>query len=156
MPNQSISTLADELMKREVARDPNQFKPQSFDLGLQSSGQSMKPIDPHKLATIGGLADAASTYAFLKQGRAKESNAMMGFTGGHPEMTALGALGGLAATKGITALTRKFSPKLADALAANLGTLQSAYAVSNLGLGRGIDSSNDYQQAMTHKVIKGQ
>lgn len=144
-------------MKRELAKDPEQFKPKPFDLGLEPSGMpEIKAIDPHTLATIGGLADAATTYGFLKSGRAKESNAMMGFAGGNPEATALGALGGLAASKGLTHLIGKFSPRIADALAANLGTLQSSYAVSNLGIGRGIKASRDYQNAMTNKVIKGQ
>lgn len=150
-----ISDLADELLRRELNRDPEQFKEKKFDLGLDSNGSEMKPISPDKLHTIGGLADAASTYAFLKRGKAKEGNALMGFAGGHPEVTALGALGGLAATKGITALIRKVNPKVADAVSANLGALQSAYSVSNLGIGRGIKSSRDYQNSMINKVIEG-
>ncbi len=157
MPHQSIGGLGEELMKRQLAEDPEQFKPKSFNLGLETYDSSTKPVDPHRLATIGGLADAASTYAFLKRGKAKESNALMGFAGGNPEATALGALGGLAASKGITALVNKFNPRLADALAANLGALQTSYAVGNLGLSRsGINSSRDYQNAMIHKVVKGQ
>jgi hypothetical protein len=152
---QSIGALGDELMKRELARDPEQFNAArpKFDLGLQS-GPSISPIDPHRLATIGGLADAASTYYFLKRGTGREGNAMMGFANNNPEMTALGALGGLAASKGVTSLIKRFSPRAADAIAANLGALQSAYAVSNLDPSR--RSSQAYQNAMTNKVIKGQ
>lgn len=146
MADQSIGALGEELMKREVQRDPEQFKQQPMQPRQTSS------INPHTLATIGGLADAASTYLMLKRG-GNEGNSMLGFTNNHPGMTALGALGGLAASKGVTALAKKFSPKLADALAANLGTLQTAYAVGNINSSH--DSSRDYQNAMTNKVIQG-
>jgi hypothetical protein len=154
MPDQSIGALGEQLLQREMARDPEQFK-QPITPAPKRSGMS-----PQTLATIGGLADAASTYYSLKTGRGRETNALLGATNSHPEMTALGALGGLAASKGITSLINRFSPRAADAVAANLGALQSAYAVGNLNLtrarGGGNNPSVDYQRTMTDKVIKGQ
>lgn len=146
----AIAELARVVLEREMAKDPEQFR-----VPLMPASQS-GGLSPDALATIGGLADAASTYAFLKRGRAKEGNALVGFTNHHPEATTLAAIGGLATTKGITALLRKVSPAAADAVAANLGALQLSYAVGNLGLTRStLRSSEDYQRAMVNKVVTG-
>lgn len=154
MPDQPIGALGEELLRREMERDPEQFKQP-----IQPTPRKEGGLSPGMLHTIGGLADAATTYAFLKRGSGRESNQLVGFTNQHPEATALAALGGLAATKGLTHLIGKFSPRAADAVSANLGALQSAYSVGNLGLTRargGNNSSRDYQRIMTDKVIKGQ
>ncbi len=149
--------MAEQAMQQQLAENPEQFRERGVVVDVRGAGE-MTPISPGALSMIGGLADAASTYYFLKRGQGSEGNALLGATRGHPEATALGALGGLAATKGVTALVRKVSPRLAEALAANLGALQAAYAVTNMGLTRsrgGNASSREYQNAMTHKVING-
>jgi len=89
-------------------------------------------MSPHTLATIGGLADAASTYAFMKHGHNRELNPVVNaIAKGNPEMTGLTAAGGLLATKGLTHLIGKKWPKLADALAANLGAQQLGLGIHN-------------------------
>lgn len=157
MADQTIAQLAEELMRREMATNPGQFKTSKKPVDFQDN--AMVPIDADTLGTIGGLADAASTYYFLKRGTGSETNALIKGTNNHPEATALAALGGLAASKGVTALLRKFNPKLAEAVAANLGNLQTQYAISNMGLkslprGSG-GSSGEYQRKMTALAMRG-
>lgn len=126
MPDQPISELAYVLMERELAKDPNQFKQKPLPTG-DSGGMS-----PQTLATLGGLVDAASTYTFLKRGTHNEGNPMINMiSGGSPEMGGLAALGGLAASKGVTHLIGKKWPRVADAIAANLGALQLGYGTHN-------------------------
>jgi hypothetical protein len=148
----TIEQAARELLARQMRENPDRFKTRKSSV----IGKGDDTMSPDTLATIGGLADAASTYYFTKTGKAKESNALIGFTDSHPEATALAALGGLAASKGITALLRKVSPKLADAVASNLGAMQLAYGVGNMRMGptRGRGASIAYQDTMTRKAIK--
>jgi hypothetical protein len=125
--------LMRELGQREVERDT-----QAREWQLPPAWRADTPapdgggaISPELLHTLGGLADAASTYYFLKRGTGREANPMLNMTSNHPEATALGALAGLGITKGAAHLLRKLSPRLADAAAANLGAEQLALAVSN-------------------------
>lgn len=128
-----MDSLQDQMMAEllvRMERDPSAFRreaPQPPD----------RPwLTPDRLHTIGGLADAASTYGIHKFGRGRESNRLVsGLSGGSPERMGLAALGGLAASKLALALLRKKWPGLADALAANLGAEQVALAVSNLNPG---------------------
>jgi hypothetical protein len=157
---ETIEQMARELLDQQIRENPKQFIQKK---GVPTRDGSMKPIDPNTLATIGGLADAASTYYFTKSRKAPESNALIGFTGSHPEATALAALGGLAASKGITALLRKVSPKLANAVAANLGAMQLSYSVGNINADtsqnrwpRGFNktTSGEYQRVMQDNVTR--
>lgn len=126
MGEQPISELAAALMNREMAKNPGQFKTAT------PSVRAEKGISPHTIATIGGLMDAASTYAFMKRGTAKESNPLVNMIANqHPELTGLTAIGGLLATKGLTKLIGKKWPGVADALAANLGAEQMALGTHN-------------------------
>jgi hypothetical protein len=157
MADQTISALAEELLRRELATNPEQFKPKPFNLGLPDNIDiEMKPISPGTLALIGGLADAATTYNFLKRRTGTESNAILGFTNNHPEATGAMALAGFLAARLANKGIRKLNPKVADAITANLGALQTAYAVGNIGTTRGGQgSSYEYQDKMTEKVING-
>jgi hypothetical protein len=153
---QHIREVASEIIDGMMRRDPEQFKTKpGLDLGHESSGGvgDMKAISPDLLATIGGAADAASTYAFLKRGTGTEGNAMLKGTNNHPEATALAALGGLAATKALTKLIKRVSPRAADALAANLGNLQLGYAVGNLSL-ENEGASSRYQRTMQADAVE--
>lgn len=142
-----IQELAKHEMSRQLEKDPSQFKAPVSPL------PDKKPwLTPEKLATVGGLTDAASTYYFLKAGKGKESNAMLGFTNNHPEATMLGALGGLGLSKAATAVIRRLSPKAADAIAANLGALQLSYGMGNTMPDR-IHSSSRHYQAMMQRVM---
>jgi len=124
-----ISDLASALLDRKMQENPDQFKTAiSRPVDRSESGMS-----PHTLATIGGLADAASTYAFMKRGNMRETNPLVNaIAKGNPEMTGLTAIGGLLATKGLTHLIGKKWPKAADAIAANLGAQQLGLGVHNL------------------------
>ena len=144
----AISAIAETLLKRKMAAPPAVFAPQS----PRTAAKESKPISPGMLATLGGLADAASTYAFMKTGRGVEQNPLVrGVAGSSPEKTGLAALGGLAATKGLTALLRKKWPRFADAIAANLGAEQLALAAHNTRIAAGekpgIGSFSAYRRA---------
>jgi hypothetical protein len=154
-----VNELMQELVKREVearaAEDAGrQWQlPPAWHANLPVP-QDMQAVSPGMLHTLGGLADAASTYAFTKRGTGRESNPALNFTKGNPEATGLAALGGLAVSKGATALLRKLSPKLADAVSANLGAQQLGMAVNNLDDRRSLSSFNRYGQAMAHNAIR--
>jgi hypothetical protein len=125
MPD-SISQFAEELMRREMARNADQFRE------VRPVDRSGGGMSPHALATIGGLADAASTYAFMKRGTGREANgAVTAIAGTHPTATALTAIGGMLATKAATKAIGKKYPRLAAMLAANLGAEQLSLAVAN-------------------------
>ena len=114
-------------MQREIDQNPEQFKTRVAE-PQQKSGE----ISPKKLATIGGLLDAASTYAFLKKGTAKEANPMItAIAGDSPEATLGTSLGGLLLSKALTGLVGKKYPRVADAMAANMGASQMALGVDN-------------------------
>jgi hypothetical protein len=151
-----MNELFDELVKREVERrvTENQWPQQPAWHANVQVPQEARALSPGTMHTIGGLADAASTYAFLKRGTGRESNPALNFTGGRPAATGLAALGGLAATKAATALLRKIAPSAADAVSANLGAQQLGMAVNNLDARRSQSSFNRYGQAMTHNAIR--
>lgn len=137
----AISALAQEVMQRELARDPEQFK-----VDVPAQPKPEKTISPQHLATIGGLADAASTYAFMKRGTARESNPIARAMGGNsPERTALAAIVGLLATKAATGFIGKKFPKVADALAANLGAQQLSLATHNTANTFGLNETKKRQ-----------
>ena len=153
---QSIGALGDELMKREMARDPEQFKPKPFDLGLQSGPDMGSPMSPETGATLGSLADAASTYSFLKRGTGHEANAVMKHFGQHPEGTALGLIGtGLAMKAGRHLLRRGGMNGLADILAGVQGGNQMGIAAQNLRAGRGEGNSERVTGNRFNSMISG-
>lgn len=129
MGDQPISDLATILMQRELEKNPEQFKIKQERL----VDRSEPGMSPHTLATLGGLLDAASTYTFMKRGTHKEANPIIrGLAGNNPELTGLTSLGGLLATKLGTKLVGKKWPKIADAIAANLGAEQLGLGAQNI------------------------
>jgi hypothetical protein len=77
MADSTISQLAEELLKRELASNPEQFKPKSFDLGLPKNPDNSKEIDLTLLSRLAAIADAGGTYLGTKRGLASENNAVV-------------------------------------------------------------------------------
>lgn len=120
-----VAELAHELMQREIQRNPAQFE-----RPVSGSPAPKTPLNPETLALIGGLSDAASTYAFLKRGSGHEQNAM--WKGMGPATTAASVAGAALGAKAIRALLRKAGKgKLADALASVQGANQIGLAALN-------------------------
>jgi hypothetical protein len=129
----SIAALAQELMKREVMERPAQFnRPSSgIDLGLNPA-IDVEPINPELGAVVGGLADAASTFSFLKRGTGKEGNAMWNGAKNSPGKTAAGVAASSLAAAGLRHLLRKKGHgKLADLIAGIMGGQQVGLAAQN-------------------------
>jgi hypothetical protein len=141
----TIADLAEELLQRELAAHPERFAPEPR---RSPDGPSRPMLSPEQLALVGGVADAASTYYFLKRGMGAEGNRLLGATNSQPVQTAMGALLGMAGTKVARDLIRKKFPAVADALAANQGAQQLALAVTNIDPSKPA-SMREYRAAMT-------
>ena len=127
MPAKPISAIALEELNKALKENP-MFSKAAKVTRPKPNG----PMSPDTLHTIGGLADAAGTYYFMKRGTGVESNPLVtAIAGTSPARTGLAALGGLAATKGLKRLIGKKWPRVADALAANLGAEQLALGFNN-------------------------
>lgn len=133
IPNdKTISALAEELLKRELEKNADFGREKLFSLGMDAS-QGMIPLTPDQALLLGSLADAATTYTFLKRGKGTESNALIGFTKNHPEATAAASLGGTAASMGVKKLLERAGhKKLADMIGGGLGGYQFGVAMNNL------------------------
>jgi hypothetical protein len=147
----SIDALAKELMAREVNERPAQFdKRPALDLGLPPRSD-VTPINPEAAALMGGLADAASTFSFLKRGTGVESNAM--HQQGDPLKTAASvAIAALLGSGGRHILRKMGHPKIADLIAGAMGGQQMGLAAQNLqsDLRGGFTQASD--DAVTSKV----
>jgi hypothetical protein len=98
----------------------------------QSTAPSSASLDPYLVSMLGGLADTASTHAFLKRGTATEDNALVSGLAKHPNvMTAVGAATNIALPLLLKKTLGKKWPKIAEALAANQGALQMGYGALN-------------------------
>lgn len=127
-----IEALAQELLKREIAKDPNQYKAPM----AESRPAPERKLSPGMLAVLGGIADTASTYAFAKTGQGREDNpALAGIKS--PGKLAVASMGGLLASRLAAKLLGKVSPAAADALSANLGAEQLGLAVTNTNIAAG-------------------
>ena len=125
-----IEALARELLSRqmEVREAPDQRPMWALDRTLIPA----TTIGTEKAAMIGGLADAASTYSFLKRRTAQEENAMFAGAKNSPLKTALAVATGAAAGMGARALLRQMGFKrLADMLAGTQGAHQMGLAAQN-------------------------
>ena len=125
-----IEALARELLSRqmEVREAPDQTPMWALDRILIPA----TPIGTEKAAMIGGLADAASTYSFLKRGTGVEENAMFGGAQNSPAKTALGVAGSAVGMMAARALLRRTGFKrLADMLAGTQGAHQIGLAAQN-------------------------
>lgn len=87
----------------------------------------MEALSPETTHLLGGLMDAGGTYMGMKMKRGKEGNSVINAVANqNPEATGAMALGGFLGSKLLAHLIRKKSPKVADALQANLGAEQMA------------------------------
>lgn len=118
--------LVQRVVQQQMLKEPTAVDPKpAFELGLPKSPNLNPAMSPEKLHTLGALADMTGTYFGLHNHKASEANPMLQHGGALG--AGLGLVAQLGVTKGITGLTRKFiSPKLADAIAANLGSQQMA------------------------------
>lgn len=114
--------LTQELISRYTKGSPLTSEPAPEPLATPST------ISPKNALILGGLADAASTYGFLKNGSGVEDNAMVGFAKNSPIGTGLAAAGGTLGALLIHKLLSKKMPKLADTLAGGLGGYQTTLA----------------------------
>jgi hypothetical protein len=127
MPD-SISTLAEELMHRELAKNPDQFK-----AAVPPTPVNRQSLHPELLALIGSLADAGSTYSFLKRGTGVEDNMAFAGANNRPFKTAAGVAGSALGSMGGRWLLRKAGFKgIADLLARHGGGQQLGLAGQNL------------------------
>lgn len=121
--------LTQEMIQR-VIKEP---EPKEFDLGLEK-GPEFSTISPDLALLMGGLADAGSTYNFLKNKTGTESNAIAAKLGNNqPGKTAALAAGTTLGTLLLKKLLEKKFPKVADTLAGGLGGYQMTVAADNLG-----------------------
>jgi hypothetical protein len=76
---QSISTLAEELLQREMQQNPDSFKPKARPewMAPQTSSPEVKPINPEIAALMGSAVDGFGTYKMLKEGVGTEGNPML-------------------------------------------------------------------------------
>lgn len=145
-----IALTAQDLMAHEVARDPNQFRAPVVSV---PSGRSS--LDPELVALLGGIADAGSTYSFLKRGTGSEGNPIYKGLGNNPLATASSVFGSSLALKGLRSLMRRGGSKwdaVADILAATEGNARLGVAANNLRL---VPRSNDAEQAYQDQINSG-
>jgi hypothetical protein len=130
MPN--LNDLAQEVLMREMAAHPEQYQPKA----PLAASRPERTIDPEIAALLGGTADAASTYAFLKAGAGTEGNPILrGAFQHHPLKTALGVGAGSLGLMALRNLLRskggKTGSAIADLLASQQGAEQMGLAAAN-------------------------
>jgi hypothetical protein len=147
--NEMIQRAVQQEMQRQAAALPPAWHSDT------PASAPNTPLSPTAALIGGGIADAASTYAFLKQRTGTEDNAMFGGMNNSPAGVASTLLATTAGAYGLKKLLDHFGLKrLTDVVAGNLGSTQAALAATNLGLGRtyGIASTNDLlRDGVTHK-----
>lgn len=144
-----------ELMKRAVAEHAQLVDPPARQSSPQTSAS--QPMRPESMALVGGLADAASTYAMLQSGTGREGNPLYAGLHDNPIATGAGVVGSVLVNKLIRALVRKKFPGLADAMAANQGREQLGLAAANTAHSLNgppyMSSQDDYLNAMSRFQI---
>jgi len=149
MPLEIKDELIQELLKRQEMAD--RFAPES-----EPSAPEQSTLSPTQALLTGGLADALSTYTFLKQGNRTEDNALLGGLNNKPLPTAVAAGGTTLAMLLLQRLLAKKAPKLADTLAGGLGAYQTGLAAGNLDMdNRGSATSSEATNDMLADVVTG-
>lgn len=123
--------LMDQLIQRELKQSKaiEEFMPKP-----PAPSPPTKPLNPKVAMLLGGAADAASTYKFLKDGSGRESNPMFSYFNGRPwAVIPTAAAAGLGYNT-LHSLIKKKSPKVADTIAGLLGGHQMALAGHNVAL----------------------
>lgn len=125
MPLEIKDELLAELLKRQMDEQDMQerFAPRQAEPPVRPTD-----MDPKMLALLGGIADGATTYKFMRQGDGTEENALL--SGRGPVTTGVGAAlaGGVGATLLARALKNKVPQGVIDAILANLGATQTTLA----------------------------
>lgn len=128
MPLNVDPELLNELVKRQVMEQQmdERFAPREA-----SSPVLPTTMSPSTLSVLGGIADGATTYQFLKNGTSSESNAML--NGLSPAQTGL-AVAGMGAGSALLSkvLKKKLPSSVIDAILANLGARQTVMAASGV------------------------
>jgi hypothetical protein len=125
------NALMRELIDREVAKDMSRERQQRLlQPSSESAPQTPTTLNPLQALLLGSLADSASTYAFLKQGRREENPALQYFNA-RPWSVIPTAAAGAVGYKALYELMRRKSPRTADTLAGLLGGYHTALAAAN-------------------------
>ncbi len=122
------SPMVQELLKRSMAE---QAQKTQMDPQAAETPSAVNPMSPHAASIMGGLADAISTYMFLKRGTATEDNAAVGGMHNSPAKVAGTAFAMIPAIQLAGKLVHKVAPRLSDAVLANQGALQTGYGANN-------------------------
>lgn len=150
MPIQINQQLIDDLVQRQIRQ--NEQKQQEAQQPAEGHD-----IDPSLLAVLGGVADGASTYNFLRQGSGVEGNKMYGSLNGSPLKTGLSVAATGLAGVGIAKLLAKKFPKIANAMLANQAATQIGYAGKNISPDmlnghRTSSSTESYNNSVTQAI----
>jgi hypothetical protein len=130
-PERPIASLAHEMLQRQMV-DEDKKRPYRMPLIEPQGAPEAKPIAPELAAMLGNVADAASTYSFLKAGTSTEGNAMYKGMGDKPLATSMSVLGSGLASQAVRAILRHAGQKkLADTLAGVQGGQQMGLAGNN-------------------------
>lgn len=154
MPLNIPDQLIHELVMRQIAEEGRRMPPIKF---ADDAPDQPTPMKPETLALLGGLADAVSTYSFLKRGTGDESNPLYGPLKGNPLATGAAVAGASLGAKLLRDLVRSKVPplrRLMDALGAQQGATQLGYAASNFARRRGSPSAQaEYDQALINRTL---
>lgn len=145
--------LINELIKRQIAQEQFTAPPK----GESATRQNRSELDPSLMTLLGSLADGASTYTFMRQGR-DEDNALyhkMGVTHSPIATGAMVAATGPLLELGIKKVLGKRFPSLARALSSQHAAQRVAIAAENFSrnTGRKPESSGtSVDKAITHAI----
>lgn len=143
MPLNIDDDLIQELVKRQVEEQQMQER---FAPRADAPSPEQTTMSPDKALLLGGMADAASTYSFLKRGTGREDNAVLNnLLGGQAQQalpTAAAAFGTTMGALLLKKLIAKASPKVADTLAGGLGGYQLTLAGGNINATPGVSASD--------------
>lgn len=122
--------LLQELVERELHKE--KMTEQVMPKPEGKEYRPATPLSPKMAMLLGGLADAASTYGFLKSGKMEEGNPMFKYFNKAPwSVIPTAAAVGLGYNT-LHNLISKKSPKAADTIAGLLGGYQMALGGSNI------------------------
>ena len=141
--------LVQQLIDRELQKErmTAQVMPKQ-----EQAPSSPKPLSPKMAMMLGGAADAASTYTFLKNGSGTEANPMFQYFNKNPwTVLPTSAATGLGYHY-LHKLLKSKSPKIAATTAGLLGGYQMALGGNNMER----HNSNSYQGAVNDLQLRGQ
>jgi hypothetical protein len=137
-------SLMDELIQREIKKSTaiEEFMPKEKQPTPQTN-----PMDPKWAMMLGGAADAASTYNFLRNGSMKEGNPAFSYLNKSPWTVIPTAAAAGTGYHFLHKFLKSKSPKIANTLAGLLGGFQMALGGNNFE-----QSSNNSLEAATNDL----